>query len=168
LGQKLVISNKITLDEETVSTDFIAAAALAAAIKEAQQTPVAKSENSNGIKNGPWQETKGGSKAVVNYKNGKKLKKIPSLGSQIAACWMRDAGSQAEQVKLTVIMALDRSGRVSSNSIQVLEISGGNQAAQKVAFQRVKRAILICGIDGYKVSKDMLGQKVKIVFDPTN
>ena len=120
----------------------------------------------NGLKDGPWQETERGRKAGVNYKNGKKVKKIPSLGSQIAPCWFRDPGSQADQVKLTVVMALDRSGRVNSKSIQIVDISGGGREAQRIAKRRAKIAIISCGKDGYKVPKDMLEQKVEIVFGP--
>ena len=121
----------------------------------------------NGLKDGPWQETEGDRKAGVNYKNGEKEKKLLSLAPQIEACWFRDTRSLSEQVKLTVVVSLDQNGRVNPNSIQVVEISGGNREAQKVAFRRAKIAIIECGRNGYQVPKEMLGQEIELIFDPT-
>ena len=93
-----------------------------------------------------------------------------NLQAAIQACWLRDPGSLAEDVKLTVLMSLDRNGRVNSSSIQVVEISGGDDDAQKVAFRRAKIAIISCGKNGYKLppNKYELWREIEVVFDPTN
>ena len=93
-----------------------------------------------------------------------------NLQAAIEACWLRDPGSLAEDVKLTVLMALDRNGRVNPNSIQVIEISGGDENAQKVAFRRAKIAIISCGKNGYKLppNKYERWREIEVVFDPTN
>ena len=93
-----------------------------------------------------------------------------NLQVAIEACWLRDPGSLAEDVKLTVLMALDRSGRVNPNSIQVVEISGGDENAQKVALRRAKIAIISCGKNGYKLppNKYERWREIEVVFDPTN
>ena len=83
---------------------------------------------------------------------------------------LRDPGSLAEDVKLTVLMSLDRNGRVNTASIQVAEISGGDEDAQKVAFRRAKIAIISCGKNGYKLPPDKYARwrEIEVVFDPTN
>ena len=65
---------------------------------------------------------------------------------------------------------LDRNGRVNPNSIQVIEISGGDENAQKVAFRRAKIAIISCGKNGYKLppNKYERWREIEVVFDPTN
>jgi hypothetical protein len=93
-----------------------------------------------------------------------------NLQAAIQACWLRDPGSLAEDVKLTVFMSLDRNGRVNPSSIEVVEISGGDEDAQKVAFRRAKIAIISCGKNGYKLppSKYERWKEIEVVFDPTN
>ena len=93
-----------------------------------------------------------------------------NLQAAIQACWLRDPGSLAEDVKLTILMSLDRNGRVNPTSIQVVEISGGDEDAQKVAFRRAKIAIISCGKNGYKLppSKYERWREIEVVFDPTN
>ena len=93
-----------------------------------------------------------------------------NLQAAIQACWLRDPGSLAEDVKLTVLMSLDRNGKVNSSSIQVVEISGGDNDAQKVAFRRAKIAIISCGKNGYKLppGKYERWREIEVVFDPTN
>mgnify|MGYP003308139989 CR=1 FL=1 len=93
-----------------------------------------------------------------------------NLQAAIQACWLRDPGSLAEDVKLTVLMSLDRNGRVNPTSIQVAEISGGDEDAQKVAFRRAKIAIISCGKNGYKLppNKYERWREIEVVFDPTN
>ena len=93
-----------------------------------------------------------------------------NLQAAIQACWLRDPGSLAEDVKLTVLMSLDRNGRVNSSSIQIVEISGGDDDAQKVAFRRAKIAIISCGKNGYKLPPDKYARwrEIEVVFDPTN
>ena len=93
-----------------------------------------------------------------------------NLQAAIQACWLRDPGSLAEDVKLTVLISLDRNGRVNSSSIQIVEISGGDDDAQKVAFRRAKIAIISCGKNGYKLPPDKYARwrEIEVVFDPTN
>ena len=93
-----------------------------------------------------------------------------NLQAAIQACWLRDPGSLAEDVKLTISMSLDRNGRVNASSIQIVEISGGDDDAQKVAFRRAKIAIISCGKNGYKLPPDKYArwQEIEVVFDPTN
>ena len=93
-----------------------------------------------------------------------------NLQAAIQACWLRDPGSLAEDVQLTVLMSLDRNGRVNPTSIQIVEISGGDEDAQKVAFRRAKIAIISCGKNGYKLppNKYELWREIEVVFDPTN
>ena len=83
---------------------------------------------------------------------------------------MRDPGSLTEDVKLTVLISLDRNGRVNSSSIQIVEVSGGDDNAQKVAFRRAKIAIISCGKNGYKLPPDKYERwrEIEVVFDPTN
>ena len=92
------------------------------------------------------------------------------MQAAIQACWLRDPGSLAEDVQLTVLMSLDRNGRVNPTSIQIVEISGGDEDAQKVAFRRAKIAIISCGKNGYKLppNKYELWREIEVVFDPTN
>ena len=93
-----------------------------------------------------------------------------NLQAAIQACWLRDPGSLTEDVKLTVLISLDRNGRVNSSSIQIVEVSGGDDNAQKVAFRRAKIAIISCGKNGYKLPPDKYERwrEIEVVFDPTN
>ena len=92
-----------------------------------------------------------------------------NLQSAIQACWLRDPGSLTEDVKLTIFISLDRNGRVNPNSIKVIEISGGDDDAQRVAFRRAKIAIISCGKNGYKLppNKYESWREIEVVFDPT-
>ena len=93
-----------------------------------------------------------------------------NLQAAIQACWLRDPGSLAEDVKLTILMSLDRNGRVDPTSIHVVEISGGDEDAQNVAVRRAKIAIISCGKNGCKLppNKYERWREIEVVFDPTN
>ena len=94
---------------------------------------------------------------------------VKNLQDAIKICWNVDDASVLADVKLKISMSLKRDGTVYRNSIRLLEASGSNADNQKKAFQTAKRAIIICGVDGYKLPADKYSawREVEVVFDQT-
>ncbi len=94
---------------------------------------------------------------------------VKNLQDAIKICWNVDDASVLADVKLKISMSLKRDGTVYRNSIRLLEASGSNADNQKKAFQTAKRAIIICGVDGYKLPVDKYSawREVEVVFDQT-
>ena len=92
-----------------------------------------------------------------------------NLQSDIQECWFKDKGAKWSDVRLTVSMSLDRNGRVNVNSIRQIEVLGGDSISQGIAFDRAKRAIIVCEKNGYKLPPEKYAswKEIEVVFDPT-
>ena len=84
------------------------------------------------------------------------------------ACWVVDTGAASADVTVEVAFSLSRDGKVESGPT-LLSARGGNDAAQRAAFESARRAILRCQSGGYDLPDDKYGQwkDVVIEFDPT-
>ncbi|MHA6326050.1 cell envelope integrity protein TolA [Roseivivax sp. CAU 1753] len=92
-----------------------------------------------------------------------------ALRVAVQRCWVVDVGSQAANVTVVVGMQMDRSGRVVSNSLRMIESSGGDPSAAQTAFQAARRAILRCQGDGFPLPPEKYAQwqDIEMVFDPS-
>ncbi len=84
-------------------------------------------------------------------------------------CWNVDPGSVAARVTMTVAFSLDENGRVDGD-VRQLSASGGDDGAQRTAFEAARRAILRCQTQsGYDLPSEKYGQwkDVEITFDPS-
>lgn len=86
----------------------------------------------------------------------------------VNSCWVVDTGAASANVTVEVGFSLARDGTVESGPT-LLSASGGNDAAQRAAFESARRAILRCQRGGYQLPADKYGQwkDVVIEFDPT-
>ena len=92
-----------------------------------------------------------------------------ALRVAVQRCWVVDVGSQAANVTVVVGMEMEQSGRVVSNSLRMIEASGGDTAATQTAFQAARRAILRCQGDGFPLPPEKYAQwrEIEMVFDPS-
>lgn len=83
---------------------------------------------------------------------------------QISACWM--PLKTAPLVK--VGFSLDREGRPVAGSFKEVDHAEGGEAAVASAFATAKRAIWLCGVDGYTlpILKYDEWRDVVVTFDP--
>ncbi|MFP7571913.1 cell envelope biogenesis protein TolA [Marivita sp. S2033] len=88
----------------------------------------------------------------------------------VQECWLVDVGSEAANVTVTVGFDMDRSGKVVSSSLRMLNAQGGSGSAAETAFQSARRAILRCQGDGYTLPAEKFDQwkTVEMTFNPEN
>lgn len=86
----------------------------------------------------------------------------------VQECWYVDVGSSAADVTVTVGFSLNPDGTVVSGSVHQVSASQGSAAAQRAAYDAARRAVLVCGADGYKLPTAKYDQwkNVEITFNP--
>jgi hypothetical protein len=91
-----------------------------------------------------------------------------ALRLAVQECWVVDVGSESANVSVTVGMRMSPEGRVVDGTLQMLEASGGSEAAVRSAFQSARRAILRCQRDGYDLPPEKYArwQEIEMVFNP--
>lgn len=68
----------------------------------------------------------------------------------IERCWNIGAlSTEASRTAVRVYVRLGQDGRPDIGSIRMLEFSGGSEGAARQAFEVARRAVIICGKDGY-------------------
>lgn len=67
---------------------------------------------------------------------------------QIRRCWVVDPASSAAKVVLSLAFSLDANSEI-IEAPSLLYVNGENAAAQSIAFDSARRAILRCGADGF-------------------
>ncbi len=92
-----------------------------------------------------------------------------ALRVAVQRCWVVDVGSQAANVTVVVGMRMEETGRVVTDSLRMIEASGGDNAAVQTAFQAARRAILRCQGDGFPLPREKYAQwrEIEMVFDPS-
>ncbi len=82
-------------------------------------------------------------------------------------CWVIDPGSRSANVVVTIAFELTREGKV-EGSLRQLSAVGGDDAAQRVAFESARRAILRCQRGGYKLPTEKYEhwREVELTFNP--
>lgn len=126
------------------------AAAIAGAVAEAVDTPAT---------------------ATVSAPAGPPLSQGVRDGFRVAvsSCW--NVGSlSTEALGTTVVVAFDMTpdARPEAGTIQLIEFSGGSEAAALQAYEAARRAIIRCGSNGYGLPEESYGrwQQVELVFNP--
>lgn len=91
-----------------------------------------------------------------------------SFRKSVVRCWNFDPGSAAAAATLVVAFKLDRSGKPDGD-VTLLSASGGDEAAQNIAFHSVRRAVLRCGGFGFDLPADKFEQwqNIEMTFDPS-
>jgi hypothetical protein len=70
----------------------------------------------------------------------------------IQKCWNVGAlSSEAMRMTVSVSVAMGRDGRPDVASIQMVDFSGGSEAAAQQAYEAARRAIVRCGNDGFQL-----------------
>lgn len=87
----------------------------------------------------------------------------------VQACW--NVGSlSSEALRTTVIVGFSMTpdGKPVSSSMQMVEYSGGSEAAARQAYEAARRAIIRCGADGYGLPPEKYDhwRDVELVFNP--
>jgi hypothetical protein len=92
-----------------------------------------------------------------------------ALRLAVQQCWQVDVGSQSANVTVVVGMDMEPDGRVVSSSLRLIESSGGTGPAVEAAYQAARRAILICGSQGYDLPADKYDhwREIEMVFNPS-
>ncbi len=87
----------------------------------------------------------------------------------VSRCWnVGSLSTDALNVVVTVAFSLNRDGTIVSESIRLLNSSGGASGAENQAYQAARRAILRCGARGYDLPADKYDhwQDIEITFNP--
>lgn len=94
---------------------------------------------------------------------------VDALRLSIESCWNVGLMSQeALGVVVTIAFELTPASRPLPDTIRLVDAQGGSLAAQQVAFDAGRQAIVQCGINGYGLPQDLYDQwrLVEITFNP--
>ncbi|MEL7344915.1 MAG: hypothetical protein AAFN59_08640 [Pseudomonadota bacterium] len=91
-----------------------------------------------------------------------------ALRLAVASCWVVDVGSQSANVTITVAVSMNRDGTVVGNAVRRVSATGGDDAAQRSAFEKARRAILRCQRGGFPLPVEKYEQwrEIEMVFNP--
>lgn len=83
-------------------------------------------------------------------------------------CWVVDVGSQAANVTVTVSVSMSRDGTVVGGEVRFLSATGGDEGAQRTAYEAARRAVLRCQKGGYPlpVEKYDRWRDIEMTFNP--
>jgi hypothetical protein len=85
--------------------------------------------------------------------------------ADVSACWLFDPADA--DVVVTLQVELDRAGRIIGRPT-LLDGSGGDEAAIARAFDRARRALLLCQGSGYDLPPSAFAawREMELTFDP--
>lgn len=91
-----------------------------------------------------------------------------ALRLAVGNCWVVDVGSQSADVTITVAVTMNRDGTVVNNDVRRVSASGGDEAAQRAAYDKARRAILRCQRGGFPLPVEKYDQwrEIEMVFNP--
>lgn len=83
-------------------------------------------------------------------------------------CWVVDVGSQAANVTVTVGVSMTQDGTVEGGEVRQISATGGDEAAQRTAFEAARRAILRCQRGGYPLPIEKFDhwRDIEMTFNP--
>ncbi len=134
--------------------DDATAAAIAAAVSEANDTPAPQTET-------PRPASPSGPPLSRGEKD--------ALRVAVSSCWnVGSLSSDALRTTVVVAVSLSRDGKPKPGSIRMLSSSGGSAGSEKQAFDAARRAILRCGARGYKLPSEKYDRwrDIEITFNP--
>lgn len=91
-----------------------------------------------------------------------------ALRLAVQSCWNVDPGARWAQTSVTVAMDMTQDGKVVQSSLRLIASDGGDSSTVNAAFGAARRAILLCGRDGYPLPAEKYGQwqQIEMTFDP--
>lgn len=135
---------------ETPPEDTADAAAIAAALAEASA-----SVESSAVPSGP--------PMTAGEKDG--------LRVAVSRCWnVGSLSTDALGTTVTVAVSMDPDGIPQQNSIRMIGFEGGTEGGARQAFETARRAIILCGREGYPLPPEKYEEwkELELVFDPRN
>ena len=106
-----------------------------------------------------------------NAPTGPKLtdKEKDNLRVAVGRCWNRNSLSrEALEVTVTVLFNMSEAGYPEYKSIKKVDSFGGSAIAVENAYQAARRAIMICGREGFVLPEEKYAhwKTIEMVFDP--
>ncbi|QYX57445.1 hypothetical protein K1T73_03320 [Roseovarius sp. SCSIO 43702] len=91
------------------------------------------------------------------------------MGAKLQQCWnVGSLSSDALEVSVSVAFDLAANGQLISNSIRMIDASGGGSGAARQAFEAARRAIIRCAGDGFDLPPEKYGhwKTIEMTFNP--
>ena len=91
-----------------------------------------------------------------------------ALRVAVQNCWSVDVGSQSANVTVTVAVSMNRDGTVVGGQVTQVSASGGDDTAQRTAFEKARRAILRCQRGGFPLPAEKYDhwREIEMTFNP--
>jgi hypothetical protein len=94
-----------------------------------------------------------------------------ALRVAVQQCWnVGSLSSDALRTTVTVGVSVAQNGVPDAGSIRMIDFEGGTEAAARQAYEAARRAIIICGKNGFKLPPEKYDQwrEIEMVFNPEN
>ncbi len=91
-----------------------------------------------------------------------------ALRVAVQNCWSVDVGSQSANVTVTVGVSMNRDGTVVGGQVTLVSATGGDDTAQRTAFEKARRAILRCQKGGFPLPPEKYDhwRDIEMTFNP--
>ena len=85
----------------------------------------------------------------------------------VAECWGVKNFDSTEKGSITIALSLDRKGKIDPDSLKSISNTFEDSRSAQNAFQRAKRAVMKCGVNGYDLptSKYQYWKRMKLTFE---
>ncbi len=91
-----------------------------------------------------------------------------ALRLAVQECWNVNPSSESARITVVVGVSMERNGKPRPGTIRLISATDGSESAKQSAFDAARRAILRCGIKGYKlpVAKYDRWRNIEMTFNP--
>jgi len=91
-----------------------------------------------------------------------------ALRLAVQECWNVNPSSESARITVVVGVSMERNGKPRAGTIRLISATDGSDAAKQSAFDAARRAILRCGVKGYKlpVAKYDRWRNIEMTFNP--
>ena len=91
-----------------------------------------------------------------------------ALRVAVGGCWDVDVGGRSADVTVTVAVSMNPDGTVQGGQVRLVGASGGDDTAQRTAYEKARRAILRCQRGGYPLPVEKYDQwrDIEMTFNP--
>ena len=87
----------------------------------------------------------------------------------VGPCWnVNSLSEEALSITVTLQFDMSKAGYPKTESIKLIEASGGSSNAIQIAFQAARRAIQVCGSRGFDLQLEKYEEwkTIEMIFDP--
>ena len=87
----------------------------------------------------------------------------------VQECWnIGSLSTEAQRVTVTISVQMSQSGVPETNSVRMIDNTGGSETAIRQAFEAARRAVLRCGTSGYDLPVESYDhwREIEITFNP--